>query len=231
MSKNNLILLISLLLAAFVAWIGNTWIDQRYGGQEKSPELVKIVVAAKDIPIDTKIDQTHLKLVGMPPASLPAGYLTSADQILGKRLKETVYSGEVILGRRLLEDSDASMLSATLTPGKRAVAVRVDDIIGVSGFILPGSHVDVISSGGGQGAHTLLQDIKVLTVGQTLAAEGGTLKAASVTLEVDPRQAEILMQATEQGSIRLGPAASTGPRPSGSARGRGGHLRTGDQPG
>ena len=204
MSKSNWIpLLLSLVLAAFVAWLGNAWIEQRYGQQEKPPEMVKVLVAAKDIPIDTKIDQTHLKLVEMPPASAPAGHLTSADQILGKRLKEAVYQGEVILGRRLLDDSAASMLSVTLTPGKRAVAVRVDDIIGVSGFILPGSHVDIISTKGGQGAQTVLQDIKVLTVGQTMTAEGGTLKAGSVTLEVDPRQAEILLQTTERGSIRL----------------------------
>ena len=203
MSKSNWIpLLLSLVLATFVAWLGNAWIEQRYGAQEKPPDMVKVLVAAKDIPIDTKIDQTHLKVVEMPPASAPAGHLTTADQILGKRLKEPVYNGEAILSRRLLDDSAASMLSVTLTPGKRAVAVRVDDIIGVSGFILPGSHVDVISSSGGQ-AQTVLQDIKVLTVGQTMTAEGGTLKAGSVTLEVDPRQAEILLQTTERGSIRL----------------------------
>lgn len=203
MSKSNWIpLLLSLVLAAFVAWLGNAWIEQRYGAQEKSPDMVKVLVAAKDIPIDTKIDQTHLKVVEMPPASAPAGHLTTANQILGKRLKEPVYNGEAVLSRRLLDDSAASMLSVTLTPGKRAVAVRVDDIIGVSGFILPGSHVDVISSSGGQ-AQTVLQDIKVLTVGQTMTAEGGTLKAGSVTLEVDPRQAEILLQTTERGSIRL----------------------------
>lgn len=204
MNKSNWIpLLISLVLAAFVAWLGNIWIEQRYGAQEKPPEMIKVLVAAKDIPIDTKIDQTFLKAVEMPPASAPAGHLTTTDQILGKRLKEPVYNGEVILARRLLDDSAASMLSVTLTPGKRAVAIRVDDIIGVSGFILPGSHVDLITTSGGQGVRTVLQDIKVLTVGQTLTAEGGTLRAGSVTLEVDPRQAEIVMEATERGSIRL----------------------------
>ena len=204
MNKRSLItILISLFLAATVAWIGNAWIEKRLSGSAQPPAMVKVLVAAKDIPIDTKIDQTFLKLVEMTPGSVPDGYQSSPDKILGKRLKEPVYKGEPILPRRLLDDSAASVLSVTLTPGKRAVAVKVDDIIGVSGFILPGSHVDVIASGRGQGTRTVLQDIKVLTVGQALKAEGGTLRAGSVTLEVDPRQAEILTEATLAGSVRL----------------------------
>ena len=204
MNKRSLItILISLLLAATVAWIGNTWIEKRLSQSAKPPEMVKVLVAAKDIPIDTKIDQTYLKVVDMPPGSVPDGYQTSPDKVLGNRLKEAIYKGEPILTRRMLDDSAASVLSVTLSPGKRAVAVKVDDIIGVSGFILPGSHVDVIASGRGRGTRTVLQDIKVLTVGQALKAEGGTLRAGSVTLEVDPRQAEILTEATLAGSVRL----------------------------
>jgi len=139
----------------------------------------------------------------IPPSAIPQGAIKSPEEILGKRVKEGIYKGEILLSRRLLDDASASVLSVTLTPGKRAVAVRVDDIIGVSGFILPGSRVDVIASGRGSGARTVLQDIKVLTVGQALKAEGGNLRAGSVTLEVDPRQAEILMEATEGGSVRL----------------------------
>lgn len=204
MNRSSLIAILgSIILAALVAWLGNTWIERRLSTTEKPPEMTKVLVAAKDIPIDTKIDVSQIRLVELPTASVPPGHLTSPDQILGKRLKEAVYSGEVILKRRLLEDSAASVLSVTLSPGKRAVAVRVDDIIGVSGFLVPGSHVDVIAAGRGQGARTVLQDIKVLTVGQVLKAEGGNLRAGSVTLEVDPRQAEILMEATSGGNVRL----------------------------
>ena len=204
MNRSSLIAILgSIVLAAFVAWLGNTWIERRLSSTEKPPEMTKVLVAAKDIPIDTKIDVSQIRLVELPSASVPPGHLTSPDQILGKRLKEAVYSGEVILKRRLLEDSAASVLSVTLAPGKRAVAVRVDDIIGVSGFLVPGSRVDVIAAGRGQGARTVLQDIKVLTVGQVLKAEGGNLRAGSVTLEVDPRQAEILMEATSGGNVRL----------------------------
>ncbi len=196
-------ILASLGLAALIAWMGNNWIETKINGKGKPTEMVRVLVAAQDIPIDTKIDQAQIKIVEMPPASVPAGYETSPDKILGRRVKEPIYQGEPILARRLLTDSDANLLSVTLTPGKRALAVKVDDIIGVSGFILPGSHVDVIASGGGQGTRTVLQDIKVLTVGQALKAEGGTLRVGSVTLEVDPRQAEILTAATLNGSVRL----------------------------
>ena len=204
MNKGSLFaILASVILAAVVAWLGNAWIEQRLSSAPKPPEMIRVLVASKDIPIDTKIDQSYLASVEIPPASAPEGYVDSAEKILGKRLKEAVYKGEIILGRRFLDDNAASVLSVTLTPGKRAVAVRVDDIIGVSGFILPGSHVDVMASGRGQGVRTVLQDIKVLTVGEALRAEGGNLRAGSVTLEVDPRQAEILMEATEGGSVRL----------------------------
>ena len=203
MSRGSLLTLLgSIILAGIVAWMGNLWIERRLGGTDKPPEMVKVVVAAKDIPIDTKIDSTHLATIDMLPEALPVGHLPAPEQVLGKRLKEPVYKGETIAAKRLLDESATSLLSVTLTPGKRAVAVRVDDIIGVSGFILPGSRVDVISTAGGQ-AHTVLRDIKVLTVGQTLSAEGGTLRAGSVTLEVDPVQAELLTEITEKGSVRL----------------------------
>lgn len=203
MSRGSLLTLLgSIILAAIVAWMGNVWIERRLGGTDKPPETVKVVVAAKDIPVDTKIDPAHLMLVDMLPGALPEGHLAAPEQVLGKRLKEPVYKGETFAAKRLLDESATSLLSVTLTPGKRAVAVRVDDIIGVSGFILPGSRVDVISTVGGQ-AHTVLRDIKVLTVGQSLSAEGGTLRAGSVTLEVDPVQAEILTEITEKGNVRL----------------------------
>lgn len=192
----------SLVLAALVAWIGNAWIEKRIGSAEKKVETVMVLKATQDIPIDTKIDLTAFRLVEIPKADAPPGFLSAPDQVLGKRLKEPVYKDEILIGRRLLDDSAASVLSVTLTPGMRAVAVRVDDIIGVSGFLLPGSHVDVLASSTG-GVRTVLQDIKVLTVGQVLKAEGGTLRAGSVTLEVDPRQAEILTEATLTGSVRL----------------------------
>ena len=204
MNRGNLLAILgSLVLAALVAWLGNTYIERQLSSAEKPPELVKVLVAATDIPLDTKIGPNHFKATEIPPKAVPEGAIKSPEDILGKRVKEAMYKGEILLSRRLLDDDTASVLSVTLTPGKRAVAVRVDDIIGVSGFILPGSRVDVIASGRGAGARTVLQDIKVLTVGQALKAEGGNLRAGSVTLEVDPRQAEILMEATEGGSVRL----------------------------
>jgi len=198
-----MILLASLLLAGLVAWIGTAWIEKRFGGQPEAPPMVDVIVAARDIPIDTKIDVSYIRLIQMPPGSAPEGHLSKPEQVIGKRLREPVYAGDILSSKRLLDDNAISILSVTLAPGMRAVAVRVDDIIGVSGFILPGSRVDVIASGGGKGVRTVLENIKVLSVGQVLTAEGGTLRAGSVTMEVDPRQAEILMEATESGSVRL----------------------------
>jgi len=205
MNRASLITILgSLVIAALVAWLGNTWIERKYGvPTQPSETLVPVLIAAKDIPIDTKIDPSFLKTLELPVASAPEGHLSTPDQVLGKRLKEPLYAGEIILGRRLMDDSGANVLSAILSPGKRALAVRVDDLIGVSGFILPGSRVDVLAAGGGLGARTVLQDIKVLSVDQVLNAPGAALAAKSVNLEVDPRQAEQLMEVMGGTNIRL----------------------------
>ncbi len=205
MRRGSLITILgSLVFAALVAWLGNAWIEKKYSVTAPPPEpRVQVLVAAKDIPIDTKIDPSYLKTLDLPAASAPEGHLTTPDQILGKRLKEPVYAGEIILGRRLSENTNSNVLAAILTPGMRAVALRVDELIGVSGFILPGSRVDVMAAGGGLGARTVLQDIKVLSVDQALTATGGTLPAKLINLEVDPRQAELLMEVTGSANIRL----------------------------
>jgi pilus assembly protein CpaB len=197
-------ILISLALAAGVAYLGNAWLERRLDAPQEPVDTVAVVAAAKDIPVDTPIDQTFLRLLQVPRPLLPAGAVTDPNELLGKVLKERVYAGEMILERRLLGDAGANVLSAVLEPGKRAITVRVNDVSGVSGFLLPGSHVDVISMRRGSKARTVLQNIKILAVGQTLQAAGeGAMPAKAVTLEVDPAQAEVLAEATDRGSVQL----------------------------
>ena len=198
-------ILFSLALAGGVAYIGNAWLERRLDNSlQESPALVSVVTAAKDMPVDTRLDKSFLRLSQMPPALVPAGAIQDLDDLLGKVLKEPVYAGEVISSNRLLGDAGVNVLSALLAPGKRAITVRVNDVSGVSGFLLPGSRVDVISTRRGSQARTVLQDIKILAVGQTLQAAGeGALPAKAVTLEVEPRQAEVLAEAADRGNVQL----------------------------
>jgi pilus assembly protein CpaB len=144
-----------------------------------------------------------LRLETRPVDQVPETHITSLDDLIGKRLREPAYAGEIILTKRLLDDTAGSMLANSLTPGKRAMTLRIDEISGHAGFLLPGSHVDIISLKSGQKAQTVLKNIKVIAVGQNLSVEGNNVKAATVTLEVDPRQAETLAEVSESGSVRL----------------------------
>lgn len=202
--KNLLTLLVALVLAGIVAWLGNTWIERRINpAPEAAVERVNVVVAAADIPFNTPIVAAQLRLETRPRDQVPATHITSLDDLIGQRLREPAYTGEIIVTKRLMDDTAGSMLANSLTPGKRAYTLRIDEISGHAGFLLPGSHVDIISLKSGQKAQTVLKNIKVIAVGQNLSVEGNNVKAATVTLEVDPRQAETLAEVSESGSVRL----------------------------
>ena len=99
------------------------------------------------------------------------------------------------MSQRFANSPGASPLAAIIPEGKRAITVAVNDVVGVSGFILPGSRVDIIASEGGQ-PKTILQNIKVLAVGQSVSQEkNDPVQVSVVTLEVDPIQAEIISNA------------------------------------
>lgn len=206
MSAGSLVtILFSLALASAVAFLGNAWLDRKLGASDgEVPETATVVAAAKDIPVATSIDQTYLRMLQVPRALVPEGAVSAADELLGRSLKEPVYTGEIIVSKRLLSGEESNILSAMLAPGMRAITVRINDVSGVSGFLRPGSRVDVISTPRGGKARTVLQDLKILAVGQALqAAREGAMQAKAVTLEVNPRQAELLAEATESGDVRL----------------------------
>lgn len=195
-------ILFSLGLAAFIAYLGNSWLDRQVQRQE--PDLVPTLAAARDIPIGAKIEPPDLRFIKIAPNSVPEGAFTAPEELLGQVPKEPIYAGEIILARRLLGDPDGNILSAILKPGMRAITVGVNEVSGVSGFLLPGSRVDVIAKPDDGGAHTLLQSIEVLAAGQQLQATGDSaMTTRAVTLAVDPRQAEVLADATASGDVRL----------------------------
>ncbi len=119
----------------------------------------------------------------------------------------SILAGELLTQGRVVEHLGGSTLAAVLKPGMRAVAVRVNEIIGVAGFLLPGNHVDVLASrkaGKNVSISTILQDINVLAVDQTASSEKNEpVIVRSVTLEVTPQQAEELVKATLEGKVQL----------------------------
>ena len=208
--KGLLMLLVSLALAGVVAVFANRWMANQLAGAAADAELNRAVAAAVEIPFGTRLDATHIKMVELPPESVPEGAFLDPAEVIGLIAVEPLYKGEILIAGRVVENVSGSALAAAVEQGMRAITVRVDDVIGVAGFLLPGNRVDVIATrrkGVGLGeteARTLITNLKVLAVDQTTSPEKDSpVVVRAVTLEATPRQAEEIVQATQQGKVQL----------------------------
>lgn len=207
-SKTFSVFVLALLLAGGAAWFANRWIQLQVtpvsaGGNPTA----FIVVAAQTIPMGQKIVDTHLELAAWPAERLPEGAFNQTEDIKGHVALQTIYEGEAILKKRVAEHAKGSTLSAIISKNKRAVTVRVNDVIGVAGFVLPGNSVDVLETAkkgkGKASVKTVLQNVKVLAVDQTTGDKDAPVVVRAVTLELDPEEAEDLVKASSQGTIQL----------------------------
>lgn len=197
---------IALLLGLVAAWMANGWIQARLHPAQASTGT-KVVVAALEIPFGAKIENAQLRTVEWPDGNVPDGTMSDPAKVEGMIAKQDFLPGEVILKGRIADHMGGSTLSALVEPTKRAITVRVNDVIGVAGFLLPGNHVDVLASrkhGRSVTTRTVLQDIKVLAVDQTASPEKDKpVVVRAVTLEMSPKETEILFKSTEEGTLQL----------------------------
>jgi pilus assembly protein CpaB len=172
------------------------------------------VVAAQDILPGTTFNDETLKkglakTTPWPKTSIPAGAFSTPQQIMGKVSRVKILANEPILESRLA--GEGAGLTVRLEAGKRALALRVDEIVGVSGFIVPDDRVDVILTTTPLGAvqdakisKIVLQNKRVLSVAQSTEQKDGKPQLArSITLEVTPEEAEKLSLASQEGQIVL----------------------------
>jgi pilus assembly protein CpaB len=167
-----------------------------------------VVVTANDLTFGAKLEPTMLKTVRYPKESIPAGAYASMDSVIGQTTKVFMAAREPVTATKL--SSRGGGLSMLVRPSMRAASVEVNQVSGVSGFVLPGDRVDVIITvvppGIEQNAvtRTLLQNIEVLAAGQkTQQQDNKPLSVQAVTLLVEPKGAEILAHAQHQGEIGL----------------------------
>jgi len=210
---------IALVVAVFFGLIAAYGIYNFLSYKQKETDSLRasnqeIVVAAQDIPPGTTINEEvikkgMIKTTPWPKNSIPVGAFSSPQQVVGKINRVKILANEPILESRLA--GEGAGLTVRLEAGKRALAVRVDEIIGVSGFIVPDDRVDVILTttplGANQDAKVskiVLQNKRVLSVAQsTEQKEGKPQLARSITLEVTPEEAEKLSLASQEGQIVL----------------------------
>ena len=168
-----------------------------------------LVVAAKSIPEGTAIDRASLSVREWPVATVPAGAYSSPDSLIGRVTRVAVFEGEAFVPGRLAPSGTGPGIEVKITPGKRAMGLRINDVAGVSGLIQPNSRVDVLvnirSDGGRQVSKLFMENMRVLSVGTRVErdAEGKAIEATTAALEVTPEEAERLAVAVNQGSIQL----------------------------
>lgn len=205
-----IMIIIALLCATLAAWIANRWIQTK--GSSRPTEVSNpIVVAAVNIPFGTKLDESHITIIQWRSDDLPDGVFTKIDDVLGKIAKNMFFPREVITSQRVAEHLEGSALASLITVSSRAITVRVNDVVGVAGFIMPGNKVDILSTiMQRQGTKnkaitkTILSNIKVLAVDQDVSPDRQKPTVVrAVTLELSPKQAEKIVSAMKEGSIQL----------------------------
>ncbi len=208
--RSVMMFLVAVGLGVGATWMANKWIQSRLAPVAKAEEnTTAVVVAALEIPYSQKIEAAQLKTISWPSASVPPGAYTEVSQVEGKIANGTIYPNEVIIQGRVVEHDKGSTLAAMVEPKMRAVTVRVNDVIGVAGFLLPGNRVDVIATRKDDDnkrsrSQIILQNLRVLAVDQTAAPEADKpVVVRAVTLEMTPKQAERLVKATDEGNVQL----------------------------
>jgi len=211
-NKRFFIVLVGALIFGVLAAISVS----RYlsSAQAYTKNLSKVAVAKVQIPLGTKIVAEQVTVVQFPKESTPDGTFESPDKLVGRVAVVNIAAREPITESRLAPEGTAAGLSAVIPEGYRAMTVKVDDAAGISGFIQPGTLVDVVvvidpregNVNQDPISKIVLQNIKVLANGQNIdkpqdQREANSVKA--VTLQVTPEQAEKLALASNEGKLQL----------------------------
>jgi pilus assembly protein CpaB len=173
-------------------------------------DLKDVVFAARPLNVGTTVKPADVKIGKTPASAFPKGAFSKAEEVIDRPVTSNILLDEPLLEGRLALRGSGLGLAPIIPVGMRAVTVRVNDVAGVAGFVLPGMRVDVLVTGrppdsNGTVTSTCLQNILVLSAGTTIQADarGQAIQAPTVTLLVSPEQAETLTLANIEGHIQL----------------------------
>lgn len=204
---------VSLVFALVVSSVFWQMTAKSNGPEVAAPQQeVDVVVAARPLGVGVMIKPPDIKLAKFPSNAVPRGAFTKVEEVLDRPVVSNVLLDEPILDGRLAAKGSGLGLAPTIPVGMRAVTVRVNDVAGVAGFVLPGMHVDVLvtgtppnAEGVGTMTNTVLQNMMVLSAGKDLQADaqGNAMPTPTVTLMATPAEAETLTLANSAGQIQL----------------------------
>ncbi len=178
---------------------------------EKMP-TAQVVVAKSDLALGSELREDDLRAMEWPKNAVPEGAFSNPSELVGRGLITSVVRNEPILPAKLASKEAGSGLPPVIPPGKRAVSVKVNEVISVAGYVLPGTFVDVITTANpttqreDMTSKVVLSHVQVLTAGTRLEQDqkdGKPLQVSVVTLLVTPEEAEKLALATTEGQIHL----------------------------
>src|SRR5262245_53336849 len=209
--------LIIALAGAVICGLLGVMLITRYLSQVEAftKDLGNVVIAKQEIPLGAKITKEQVALTSIPNGSVPEGAFIKIDDVVGRVAVQAIGVRETITTMKLAPAGTGGGLSAVIPEGYRAVTVRVDEVVGISGFVMPGSYVDVVAvvtpqnqEGAQQGpiSKIVLQHIKVLASGAKIDSpqdQREPAKVNAVTLMVTPEQSEKLVLAANEGKLQL----------------------------
>ena len=211
--RSIIMFIIALVAAIGAVFIASNWLHQR------SVQVNQVAVATQVINMGQKLNSSMFKLVDWPASSMPTQSFNDISKLEGRVVKTTLEVGEPVSASKLAPEGSLGGLSAVIAEGKRAITVRVNDVVGVAGFALPGNFVDIIvnthkeAEGDKAGmsnnddkkiSKIVLEHILVLAVAQEAGRDATTPKVVNaVTLEVTPEQAEKIDLARSIGELSL----------------------------
>ena len=187
---------------------------QSAGGQSAAApvETQPVVVAAADLPLGSALEKDHLQVIGFPKGQAPEGAFATPEEIVGRGLIVPVVKNEPILAAKLASKDAGAGLPPVIPEGMRAVSVRVNEVVGVAGYVLPGNRVDVVATASPTDhrsdttSKVVLHNVQVLTSGTRMEQgqdQDKPMQVTVVTLLVNPEQAERLALASTEGKIQL----------------------------
>lgn len=210
MNRTRLLMIgfVALALGAIVSYAVYRTLQSRSGGDV--PPGVDVVVAANDIAVGAKVEDRDVRTVRFPAADLPPNSFHLKSSVVGRGAVLPIAKGEFFLPNKLAGENAGSGMPSLIPPGMRAVSVRVNEVIGVAGFVVPGTRVDVLLTGNPTNAAderttTVLENVAVIATGQKLEKNtaGEPQLTPVITLLVSPDDAQKLTLASTQGKIQL----------------------------
>src|SRR5262249_3279301 len=202
------------LVAFGIAWMTalllSWWVYKKTTAPQPRGDLITVAAATRDLATGKRIQAEDLKLVRLDRKDLPRGVFVKTSDVVDRAVAVPIVAGEIVLNGKLAPKGSGEGLTALIEPGMRAVSVQVNEISGVSGFIQPGTRVDVLFtrtfSTGDAATITILQNVKVIAYGRQLdpsAKVEAATRPTVATLLVTQEEAQKVVLAQQRGRIQL----------------------------